>query len=56
MNDKILKVQEDIDLILAQQTGEMKYFRKVKPETSEKMTELCVKEVELDNKDRASRE
>jgi len=43
------ELREDIDLMLAQQVGEQKYFREVKPETAQKMTELCIKEVHLDN-------
>jgi len=55
MNGKIQRIQEDIDLMLSQQIAEMRYFRKVNSETAAKTTALYIREIQLDNEDRARR-
>jgi len=40
MKNEIQKVQENIDLMLAQQVGELRYFRDVKSKTAKKTTDL----------------
>jgi len=39
------KLRQDIDLMLKQQNAELKYFKKVRPRTTKKVNELCIKEV-----------
>jgi len=48
MDDEMRKTQEDIDLMLAQQDGELRYFGEVSRSTAEKTTQLYIKEVQLD--------